>query len=101
MIDILLGLINFAAILGSPEAVGVPNQNVNAGSFTRALNVVYMVAGVIAVVSVIIAGILFTTSSGDPQKAARARNAILYSVIGIVVVAFAFAVTNFVIGRVK
>lgn len=39
---------------------------------------------------------MFTLSSGDAQKAAKARNTILYAVVGLVVAVFASAIVNFV-----
>ena len=64
------------------------------------MGVVYMVAAVIAVIVIIIAGILYATSSGDSAKIARAKNAILYSIIGLVVVIIASAITNLIIKEV-
>lgn len=89
----------FSQLLGDPGAVGVPDQQVNAGTIGNVMNVIYLVAGAVAVIVGIIGGIQFTTSSGDASKAAKARNTLLYSVIGLVVVSSAFAITNFVIGR--
>lgn len=43
-------------------------------------------ATVVAVVAVVIAGFTYTLSQGDPGKVAQAKNAILYAVIGLVVV---------------
>jgi NAD/NADP transhydrogenase beta subunit len=45
----------------------------------------------------IIAGILFMTSNGQPEKHATARRAIIYGLIGLVIVLLAAAITNFVI----
>jgi len=42
---------------------------------------------------------LFALSSGDAQKAAKARNTVLYAVIGLVVSLFAAAIVNFVFNR--
>jgi len=38
---------------------------------------------------------MFATSSGDAQKTAKARNTILYAIIGLVVSIFAAAIVNF------
>ena len=43
-------------------------------------------ATVVAVVAVVIAGFTYTLSQGDPGKVAQAKNAILYAIIGLVVV---------------
>lgn len=64
-----------------------------------ALNIFYFMMGALAVIIIILAGFTFMTSAGDPAKITKARNAILYSVIGLVVVMFAFAITQFVLGR--
>lgn len=64
-----------------------------------ALNSVYMVAGIVAVIVIIIAGYMYVTSQGDSSAVTKAKNAILYAVIGLVVIILAFAITWFVIGR--
>jgi hypothetical protein len=63
------------------------------------LSAIYFVVGAFAVVVIILAGYTFLMSAGDPAKVTKARNAILYAVIGLIVVIFAFVITQFVIGR--
>lgn len=63
------------------------------------LNIAYFVMGIIAVVVIIVAGIMYATSGGDSAAVTKAKNMILYSVVGIVVILAAWAITNFVIGR--
>ena len=61
------------------------------------LNAIIGAAGVVAVVFVIIGGFNYMTSSGDSAKVAKAKNTILYAVIGLIVCVLAFAIVNFVI----
>jgi len=68
---------------------------------TNVLNVIYFVLGIIAVIMIIIAGYNYMTADGDPQKAQKGLRTILYCAIGLVVVIFAFAITNFIAGGVK
>jgi len=63
------------------------------------LNIVYFVLGGVAVVIIILAGYQYLTANGDPTKASKAMQTILYAAIGLIVVIFAFAITNFVMGR--
>lgn len=63
------------------------------------LGTVYWVAGVVAVIVIIIAGIFYAISEGDAAKIKRAKDAILYAVVGLAVVMMAFVITNFVVGR--
>ena len=88
----------FAGLLGKADALGVPqNNDVDIMKF---VNLALWVAGVIAVIVVIIAGINYSLSAGDPAKTASAKNAILYSVIGLVIIASAIAITGYIIGKV-
>ncbi len=65
------------------------------------MNVVYLVAGIVAVLVIVIAGFIFVTARGDQSNIARAKNAVLYAVIGLVVVMMAFVITQFVLGRLQ
>lgn len=64
------------------------------------LNTAYLWAGIIAVGIIIVSGIYYTISSGDAGKVKRAKDALMYSVVGLIIVMIAFAITNFVIGKV-
>ena len=64
------------------------------------LNVVISIAGIIAVIFVIVGGVQYMTSSGDPSKTKKAKDTILYSVIGLIVCALAFAIVNFVLATI-
>lgn len=69
-------------------------------TLTVIINVVVGVVGFIAVVMIIMGGISFATSQGDTSKVAKARNTILYGVVGLVVALLAFAIVNFAVGAV-
>jgi hypothetical protein len=64
-----------------------------------ALQILSVVIGIIAVVMIIVAGLKFITSGGDAQKAASARNTILYAVVGLIIVALAQVLVRFVLSR--
>ena len=54
------------------------------------LPVVLGIAGMIAVIMIVISGIQFITSGGNPEAANAAKNRLLYSIIGFVVIIFSF-----------
>jgi hypothetical protein len=61
------------------------------------------VFGTIALVSVliiVIAGFTYVLSGGDPQKTNRAKDAILYAVIGLVVAILGYTIVAFVANEV-
>ena len=66
---------------------------------SNSLNVFYTVSGIVAVIVIVVAGIMYATSGGNQESTKKARNMILYTAVGLVVIFGAFAITNFVIGR--
>ncbi len=61
------------------------------------LNAVIGISGLVAVVFVIIGGVGYMTSTGDPGKTEKAKKTILYAVIGMAVCVLSFAIVNFAI----
>ncbi len=66
-------------------------------SVTGILNAVVGVLSFVCVVVIIIGGVTYMTSSGDAGKVKKAKDTILYGVIGLAVCVLAFAIVNFVI----
>lgn len=64
------------------------------------INVVLGVLGLAAVVMIIIGGISYTTSQGDAAKASKAKNTILYGIVGLIIALLAFPIVNFVLSGV-
>lgn len=69
-------------------------------SITGIINAVIAVLGIVCVIVMIIGGINYMTSSGDSGKVKKAKDTILYGVIGLVICVLAFAIVNFVIGNI-
>ena len=67
--------------------------------FGNILNLFYFVTGIVAVIVIIVAGFTMSVSGNNPTNVAKARNAILYAAIGLVVILSAFSITHFVIGK--
>ena len=82
----------------NPNQVGIPT--VEASSVVAGvLNTVYFVAGITAVIAIVISGLLYVLSQGDASKTARAKDGILYSIVGLVVIFAAFVITNIIVGQ--
>ena len=60
------------------------------------INVVLSVVGVLAVGVIVYGAINYSTSLGDTGKVARAKNIIIYGVVGLVVALLAWAIVSFV-----
>lgn len=63
------------------------------------INVITVIVGVLAVVFVIFAGYRFITSGGDSNKVASAKSALLWAMVGVVVVALAQTIIRFLVQK--
>jgi hypothetical protein len=70
-------------------------------SVKNIINVLIGVIGVVAVVMLIIGAFQFVVSSGNADSTKKAKDTILFAVIGIVVALLSFAIVNFVLANIK
>ena len=62
-----------------------------------AINVLSMIVGLLAVISIMAGGIQFATSDGDPQKASAAKSRISKTIAALVAYAFLYAFLQFLV----
>jgi type IV secretory pathway VirB2 component (pilin) len=91
-------LVGNVGSVGSGAVTGVA-QLQGSQLLQRILNVVYFLAGTIAVIVIIIAGLMYVTASGDSGRVTKSKNTLTYAIVGLVIVILAFAITNFVLDR--
>lgn len=70
------------------------------GTINTVINLFTFIGSVGAVIMVIIGGFKYVTSSGDPQSTGSARNTIIYSLVGLVVIILARFIVLFVLDRI-
>jgi magnesium-transporting ATPase (P-type) len=51
----------------------------------RTLSFLLSILGTLAIIATVISGFFYLSSSGNPQKAERAKKSVLYSIIGVIV----------------
>lgn len=78
------------------DAAGCSTTSTVGGVANTIINIVLSLVGVIAVGVMIYGGVLYMTSAGDAGKARRARDVILYGLVGLIVALLAFAIVTFV-----
>jgi hypothetical protein len=64
------------------------------------ISLLLFIAGAIAVLVIVVGGIRYITSDGDPSAASKAKNTIIYALVGLVVAVMSYSIVNFVIGRI-
>jgi hypothetical protein len=69
------------------------------GIITKAARLVAVVVGIAAVIMIIVGGIQYVMSSGDPTNVTNAKNTIMYAIIGLVVALLAQGIIAFVLEK--
>jgi hypothetical protein len=70
------------------------------GILVKATNIIALVAGVAAVIMIIVAGIKFITSQGDSGSVGEARKTIIYACVGLAVIVLAKTIITYVVSKV-
>ena len=64
------------------------------------INTVIFAVGMVAVVMIILGGVNYATSQGDSTKVKKAKDTILYGIIGLVISLLAYAIVTFVLSSI-
>ncbi len=88
------------AFPGGAGIVSGPVNNCNlaspGGIISAFLPYVFGIAGFLSIIIIVISGIQFIISSGNPEAAASARNRLIFALIGLAVIILAFAILQIV-----
>ncbi len=82
------------------DSFDVPKAELGQGSLNTVLQVVFGFAAALAILMLVIAGLKYVLSRGEAAEVAKAKNTIIYALIGLVIAASAFTIVTFVVGRV-
>jgi hypothetical protein len=84
---------------GSDSYCGLPTPTANPGTVHEIFQIVLGILGGVALLVIVIAGLRFITSAGDPQKAAHARTTIIFALLGLIIAIAAYSIITFIIKR--
>jgi len=85
------------AQLLKPNELNIPQGNATDSDVTAVLNTVFAVFGAVAFLVIVIAGLRYVISQGNPQATAQAKNTIIYALVGLVLAISALGIVNFVV----
>jgi beta-lactamase regulating signal transducer with metallopeptidase domain len=78
---------------------GLPKSVADGSTIPSILTILFAVIGALCVLMIVIAGMRFVTSSGNPQETAKAKNTIIYALVGLLIALAAESIVNFVMGN--
>lgn len=85
--------------LTGADCTGTDAQKQANGIISTGLNYFGIAVGIAGVVMVMLAGMKYITSSGDPSKIAGAKTTLIYALVGLAVAAGSETIVHFVIGN--
>jgi hypothetical protein len=65
----------------------------------QVMNILFYVSGSIAILMIIIGGVRYVVSAGDQSAVTGAKNTVMYSMIGLVVIVISAALVSFVLNN--
>lgn len=92
----------------TPEATACQNRNQTVdsndfygrnGILTKVIRILSVIVGVVSVFVMIISGVKYMTSNGEPNRVNSAKDSLLYAVIGLALVALSQSIVIFVLNK--
>ena len=65
------------------------------------MSTMFLIVGIVSVCGIIYGAVMFVTSAGNPDSVQKGKSAIMFSCVGLIVAALAYAIVNFVLGAVE
>lgn len=98
MKDSLLNLL--AAVSISSDDLKLPKGDLGQNTIANGLQLVFGLAGAVALVIITVGAFQYVISQGNPQSTGKAKDTILYAIIGLVVCILGYAIVGFVVNNV-
>ncbi|MBR3256948.1 hypothetical protein IKG02_01510 [Candidatus Saccharibacteria bacterium] len=67
---------------------------------TNAISWLFFAVGAVAVVMIIVSGLRMSASAGDPGAVTKAKNTMIFSIVGLIISVLAFVIVNFVLTKI-
>lgn len=71
------------------------------GVMTAVISIVSIIVGIVALVTILLGGFKFITSGSNPQDVAKAREMIIYAIVGLIIAALAQVIVQFILKRIN
>ena len=79
---------------------GLPEAATNSDQIRTIIGIVFGIVGALALVMLVISGLRYIVSGGDPGNISKAKEGIIYSLVGLLIALTAEAIVFFVVGEI-
>jgi hypothetical protein len=77
----------------------LPKPQANQPELDTILSIAFGILGALALLMITISGLRYITSTGNPEQTSKAKNGIIYALVGLVIAITAEALVNFVVAK--
>jgi hypothetical protein len=77
----------------------LPTGDANSGVVKTILSIVFGIVGALALLMLVVSGLRYVISGGDPNRISKAKDGIIFALIGLLVALTAEAIVAFVVNR--
>ncbi|MBI2592192.1 hypothetical protein HYW36_01825 [Candidatus Saccharibacteria bacterium] len=81
------------------DKANLPQAQADAKTIRTVFTIIFVVIGALALLFLVIAGVRYVFSQGDPDDVKRSKAEIKYAIIGLIIAFLAIAIVNFVIDK--
>lgn len=78
---------------------GLPQTTADNNTLPDILKIVFAIAGALAFLMIVVSGLRYVLSDGNPEKTARARDGVIYALVGLIIAIAAEGIVGFVVNR--
>lgn len=72
----------------------------NNGVLVRITRIMAIIAGIAAVIIIMIAGLVYITANGDPSRTSQAKSTIIYAAVGLIIIGLSQAIISLIVNRI-
>jgi hypothetical protein len=77
----------------------LPQPHANQPELDTILSIALGILGALALLMITISGLRYIVSAGSPEKTSKAKNGIIYALVGLVIAITGEALVNFVVNK--
>jgi hypothetical protein len=96
----MLGLLYLLATnVTIKKPTNLPTADAGTDTLKAILSIVFAIVGALALLMMVISGLRYVLSAGDPAKITKAKDGIIFALVGLLVAITAEAIVAFVVDR--
>lgn len=93
-------LFSIVAQIADPNLKPLPNDGAGQDQLDNIINFIFALAGALAFLFIVIGGLRFILSRGNPEGVAKAKNTIIYALVGLLITVTSYGIITFVLNQV-